>query len=143
MSIPTTSHTVEFPYTRSVGPIIGAFLDGLQQGKILGSRAAGRTLVPALEWDPNTGAPAEPDLVEVGPEGEITSWTWVAEPLATHPLDTPFAFALIKMDGADTSMVHVVDAPRDDVRTGARVRPRWRDEREGHIRDIEAFEVIT
>jgi uncharacterized protein len=143
MSIPTTSHTVEFPYTRSVGPIIGAFLDGLQQGKILGSRAAGRTLVPALEWDPNTGAPAEPDLVEVGPEGEITSWTWVAEPLATHPLDTPFAFALIKMDGADTSMVHVVDASRDDVRTGARVRPRWRDDREGHIRDIEAFEVIT
>jgi uncharacterized OB-fold protein len=142
MSIPTTSHTVEFPYTRSVGPIIGGFLDGLQHGKILGSRAAGRTLVPALEWDPNTGAPAEPDLVEVGPEGEITSWTWVQEPHPTHPLDTPFAFALIRMDGADTSMVHVVDAPYDDVRTGARVRPRWRAEREGHIRDIEAFEIV-
>ena len=102
MSIPTASHTVEFPYTRSVGPIIGAFLDGLQAGRILGSRAGGRTLCPALEYDPNTGAAAEPDLVEVGPEGEITSWTWVADPQHTHPLDRPFAFALIKLDGADT-----------------------------------------
>jgi uncharacterized OB-fold protein len=142
MSIPTVSHTVEFPYTRSVGPVIGAFLDGLQDARILGSRAGGRTLCPALEHDPDTGAAAEPDLVEVGPEGEITSWTWVEEPFHTHPLDTPFAFALIKLDGADTAMVHVVDADPSAVRTGARVRPRWREERQGHITDIEAFEVV-
>ena len=46
---------------------------------------------------------------EVGPEGVVTSWTWVDEPNPNHPLDRPFAFALIQLDGADTAMVHVVD----------------------------------
>jgi uncharacterized OB-fold protein len=29
------------------------------------------------------------------------------------------------------------------VRTGARVRPRWRDERTGYVTDIECYEVIA
>jgi uncharacterized OB-fold protein len=109
---------------------------------VLASRAGGKTLSPPLEYDPATGNSAEPELVEVGPEGEITSWTWVAEPNPNHPLDRPFAFALIKLDGADTAMVHVVDGPESGLRTGARVRPRWRAERTGYVTDIECYEVI-
>ncbi|MCU1378880.1 MAG: hypothetical protein JWN29_1863, partial [Acidimicrobiales bacterium] len=61
-------HTIEFPYTRSLGPIIGAFAEGLEQGRILASKAGGRVQCPPLEYDPHTGESAEPDLVEVGPE---------------------------------------------------------------------------
>ena len=143
MPAPLVKIDLEFPYTRSVGPVIGAYLDGLQERRLLASRARDRTLSPPLEYDPATGAAVEPELVEVGPEGVITSWTWVPEPNPNHPLDRPFAFALIRLDGADTAMVHVVDGPESALATGARVRPRWRDERTGYVTDIECFEVVA
>ena len=60
-----------------------------------------------------------------------------------HPVQVPFAFALIQVDGADTSMVHVVlaDSPAA-VSTGMRVAPRWRAERTGRIDDIEGWEAV-
>jgi uncharacterized OB-fold protein len=136
-------HTIEFPYTRSLGPIIGAFAEGLEQGRILASRAGGKVLCPPLEYDPYTGESAEPELVEVGPEGTVESWTYVPEPTRSHPSDGPFAFALIRLDGADTALVHAVDAAPGSLAVGTRVRPRWKDERTGLVTDIECFEVTT
>jgi uncharacterized OB-fold protein len=135
------SFTMELPYRRSVGPVVGAFLTGLRDGRIVGSRtAAGRVIVPPLEYDPDTGDPVD-EIVDVGSAGVVTSWTWIAEPLRKHPLDRPFAWALVQLDGADTSLVHALDAGDETtVRTGMRVRARWRDERQGHITDIECFE---
>ncbi len=64
----------------------------------------------------------------------------MAEPTRRHPLDHPFAFALIKLDGASTALVHAVDAGAiGAMRTGMRVVPRWREEPQGRITDIEAF----
>jgi uncharacterized OB-fold protein len=64
----------------------------------------------------------------------------VAAPTAQHPLDHPFAFALIRLDGASTALVHAVDAGSiEAMATGMRVAPRWRAERKGHITDVEAF----
>ena len=113
MPAPIVKIDLEFPYTRSVGPVIGAYLDGLEEGRLLASRAGDRTLSPPLEYDPATGRGARPELVEVGPDGVVTSWTWVDTPNPKHPLDRPFAFALVQLDGADTAMVHAVDGPRD------------------------------
>jgi uncharacterized OB-fold protein len=95
-----------------------------------------------VEYDPSTGEPIT-EMVEVGTAGVITSWSWVPSPRESEPLQTPHALALIKLDGADTSMLHVVDAPSPDVvSTGARVRIRWAAERTGMITDIEAFELV-
>jgi len=135
-----TTHTIEFPYTRTLGPVIGPFLTGLRDGRILGIRCRDRVLVPPQEYDPETGDALEPPLVEVGPAGTVETWAWVSEPTRKHPLDRPFAFALVKLDGADTAMVHAVDAGSiDAMRTGMRVTPRWRAERKGRIDDIECF----
>jgi hypothetical protein len=58
-----------------------------------------------------------------------------------QPLDRPFAFALIRLDGADTCLLHAVDvASADDMRTGMRVRARWAEAPVGEIRDIVCFE---
>ncbi len=96
--------------------------------------------MPPLEYDPNSGEPVADELVPVGPGGEVVSWTWVSDPTDRHPLDHPFAFALIKLDGASTSLVHVLDvASPGDVSTGMRVEPRWSPEPKGVITDIEAF----
>jgi len=137
----TVTSTLEFPYRRSLGTVVGGFVTGLKDHRILGIRNKnGDVLVPPSEYDPTTGDSLEGEFVEVGPGGEVTSWTWVPEPSSRHPLSQPFAFALIKLDGASTSLVHVVDV--GDIaamRTGMRVEPRWREEPQGLITDIEAF----
>jgi len=143
----TAQHVIEYPggYTRSVGPVIGRFLTGLRDGRLLAVRLAdGRVLVPPTEYDPATSATvaAEGDhWIEVGPRGTVQSFTWVSQPRkGKHSLDRPFAFALIRPDGADTAILHVVDCGRADaIRVGSRVAPRWRPERTGSITDIEAW----
>lgn len=137
----TAEITIRFPYKRSLGPVIGAFMTGLASQRLLGIRNGAQVMCPPLEWDPRTGTELQHDaLVEVGPAGTVVSWTWVPKPSAQHPLDRPFALALIRLDGADTCLTHAVDAGSlDAMSTGMRVAPRWRPERVGHITDIEAF----
>lgn len=135
---------IEYPFKRTTGPVIGAFLTGLREQVLVGSRAQdGRVIVPPAEFDPVSGDDLT-ELVEVGPAGEITTWAWVTSPHQKHPLDQPFAWALIRPDGADTSMLGAVAAPSiDSVRTGLRVEPVWADEREGHITDIAHWVLQT
>ena len=53
----------------------------------------------------------------------------------------PFAFAMVRLDGADTDLLHAVRVgSKDQMSTGMRVQVRWRGERVGDIRDIECFE---
>ncbi len=133
--------TLEFPYRRSLGPVIGGFARALAEERIVGVRTqAGDVLVPPTEHDPRTGESVRDGFVDVGPAGEVQSWTWVSEPTERHPIRRPFAFALIRLDGADTALVHAVDAEAIEVmRTGLRVVPMWRAERTGRITDIECF----
>ena len=132
---------LEFDYTRSVGPVVGRFLMGLLQRRIEGIRMSdGRVLVPPTEYDPLTSESLD-EFVEVGDAGEVVSWSWVQVPREKHPLDRPFAWALIRLDGADVPMLHAVDAGSESrMRSGGRGKVRWRAERVGHIRDIECFE---
>ena len=132
--------TIEYPFSRTTGPVIGAFLTGLRERVVIGIRGAdGRVLVPPQEYDPVTSESLD-ELVEVGQAGVVTTWAWT-EPRPYQPLDRPFAWALVRLDGADTAMLHAVDAGREDaMATGMRVRIRWRDEREGQITDIACFE---
>jgi uncharacterized protein len=135
-------HHLEYPYLRSVGPVIGAFLTGLRDGNILGVRSAsGTVIVPPTEYDPITGEDTG-EMVEVGPAGVVETWAWVPDPLPKHPHTTPFAWALIHLDGADTAMLHTVEVDGPDaLATGDRVVARFRPagERVGAISDIDAF----
>lgn len=133
---------VEFPFTRSLGPVQSAFLTGLRERTVLGVKTHdGRTLVPPVEYDPVTADEIR-DLVEVGATGTVTTWAWNHEPRRGQPLDTPFAWVLVKLDGADTALLHALDAPGPDtVRSGMRVRIRWAAERTGAITDIACFEA--
>jgi uncharacterized protein len=132
--------TITFPYRRSLGPVIGRFMTGLTEMRLVGIRSHQRVIVPPLEWDPDTGEELAHDFVEVGPAGTVSAWCWVESPTTQHPLSHPFAFGLITLDGADTALVHAIDAGTiDAMATGMRVAPRWRPERTGHISDIEAF----
>ena len=132
---------IEYPFSRTTGPVIGAFLTGLREQVIVGTKTSdGRVLVPPMEYDPTTGEAAT-EMVEVGPGGTVTTWAWVNQPRPKDPLDRPFAWALIRIDGAESALLHAVDAGEmSAMSTGMHVAPRWRAEREGHINDIECFE---
>ncbi|MFB8267250.1 Zn-ribbon domain-containing OB-fold protein [Streptomyces sp. NPDC055955] len=132
---------VEFPFTRSLGPVQSAFLTGLRERTVLGVKTTdGKVMVPPVEYDPVTADELR-DLVEVEPTGTVTTWAWNPEPRRGQPLDAPFAWVLVKFDGADTALLHALDAPGPDaVTSGMRVRVRWAAERTGAITDIACFE---
>src|SRR5947207_15675151 len=102
----TATWKLEFPYRRSVGPVIGAFLTALRDKRVIGVRAPdGRVLVPPFEYDPETGE-ALTELVDVASEGVVERAAWVTEPLRTHPRDRPFAWALVNLASPGTSLPH-------------------------------------
>lgn len=133
--------TLGYTYTRSTGPVVGRFLTGLRDRKIVGTRGSdGTVYVPPMEYDPVTAA-ALNEFVDVADTGVVVSWCWVSEPRAAHPFDRPFAWAMVKLDGADVPMVHAVDAgAAGAMSTGMRVRARWAVATVGFITDIECFE---
>ncbi|BBY81750.1 DNA-binding protein [Mycolicibacterium pulveris] len=131
---------LSFDYTRSVGPILSQFFTALRERRIVGVRGSdGRVHVPPAEFDPVTYERLT-EIVPVRPVGTVQSWTWQPAPLESQPLDRPFAWALIKLDGADTALLHAVDAGSPDaISTGARVSAHWVDEPVGAITDIAYF----
>jgi uncharacterized OB-fold protein len=135
---------IGFDYTRSLGPTLSRFMTALAERRILGARDSdGRVHAPPFEYDPVTFAPPG-DLVPVGTQGTVTSWSWMPRPLEGQPLAHPFAWALIRLDGADTAMLHAVDAgSAEAMRTGMRVQVQWADNPVGHIRDIACFEPLS
>ena len=136
---------LEFPYKHSTGEVIGRFLAGLkEQQTIWGRRAAGLgVVVPPLGYSEVDGSP-DGEWVAVKDAGVVTAVAVVQKPLAgLHPVDKPFAFVLVKLDGADTALPHVVTERLDDVKVGARVVAVWKPEgdRVGSLRDIACFRL--
>jgi len=119
----TAPFVLEYRYKRSCGPVLSRWLQGLAEGRIEGLRlASGRVLVPPREYDPDTGEDAGDDWVSVGPEGTVVSWT--------------AGWALVRLDGADTALLHRALGP---VESGQRVSVVWAEERRGHVEDIAGF----
>ena len=109
------SFDVGYTYQRLVGPVIGEFLTGLRDGKM--------------------------QFVALPSTGTVKTWNWVNQPRPNHLLKKPFAWALVQIDGADTSLLHMVDAgSKAAMKTGMKVKVRWAAERKGFITDIECFE---
>lgn len=137
-------HVLDYSYTRSTGPVLGAFLTGLRDRRVLGARCPdGRVLVPPQEYDPLTAEATEAELVPVAAEGVVTAWSWNPRPRPGQPLGRPFAWALVRLDGADTALLHGCDVASPALmRTGLRVRIRWAAERTGSIHDIACFTPV-
>lgn len=131
---------LEFTYTRTYGAVMGKFFTELKDQKVLGIKGSkGQVICPPLEYDPQT-AESLSEFVEVKDTGVVKTWSWVEQPMDKHPLQKPFAWVLVQLDGADTSLLHVLEADKAAVKTGMKVKIRWADARVGSIRDIACFE---
>lgn len=137
---------MQFPYKHSTGETIGRFLAGLREQKtIWGQRTKGQgVVVPPLGYSELDASPTG-DWVAVKDTGVVTAVAKVHQPIERlHPFSTPFAYVLIKPDGADTAMAHVVTDGLDRLAVGSRVRAEWAadEARAGTWRDIVCFRLL-
>lgn len=131
---------LDFTYTRTYGAVMSQFFTALKDQKVLGIKGSqGQVICPPLEYDPQT-ADSLSEFVELSDTGVVKTWSWVSQPLDKHPLQKPFAWVLVQIDGADTSMLHILDADKTAIKTGMKVKIRWAENRLGRIRDIACFE---
>ena len=135
---------IRLEYNYTPGTAKSRYLRALVEGRILGQRCPSchKVYVPPTGSCARCGVPT-PGEVDVSEAGTVTTFCVVNVPFAGQTIAVPYVSASVPLDGADTAMLHAVDAGDESrMRTGMRVRARWRLERVGHIRDIECFEPI-
>lgn len=110
--------TIRLPFTYAAGRSGSTFYHALQERQcILGSRcsACERVLAPVRSFCPTCGDAAL-EIVEIGPSGTLLAWT-----------ERPGKglFGLIRLDAADTAIVHRILSSPDSLSSGMRVRARF------------------
>lgn len=135
----------EFPVRHRYTPGVAgtAFFTALRdRGVLLGSRCevCSYTYVPARLFCERCFAELAADT-EVGPGGELVSFTIGFVGLEGEPLEDPETIGLVRLDGADSVLVHRVLDADEPLEIGERLEVvlRPEGEREGTILDIEGF----
>jgi len=136
---------LDLPFSYSAGRTASRFFVELRDHqRILGKRCprCNRVIVPAQLFCKECFLETD-EWVEVGPEGTLITFTIVYRKENHHPKETPLAYGIIKLDGADTSVIHLLE--QTDVAQlehGMRVRAVFSEKRKGHILDIKYFETV-
>ena len=132
---------IKIPYTWSTGETGTYFFTQLRDHrKIFGTRCGqcGKVRVPPRKNCPACFVPFK-EWFEVGPVGTLLSYTEARYDSAAHPDGRP-VYGLIKLDGADTSMLHLLfGVGEKDLKKGLKVRAVFKEERRGEILDILCF----
>ncbi len=131
------------PYLYLAGAVGSRFIVALRdEKKILGVRCdkCNKTFVPPRQTCERCFSVLTDNWVEVGPEGTVTGFTMVRYSEPYQPQEPPYVLGLIKLDGADTAIAHVVQGR--DVRCGIRVRAVFSEERQDNIQAISHFKAI-
>ena len=87
------------------------------------------------------------ELVPVSDQGELITYTVVSfgfvDPSTGKQKPVPYGYAVIKLDGADTYLLHFVDETDPaKLKAGARVKAVFEEERTGSMLDIKYFELL-
>ena len=140
----TLKGQIAVPYTWWVGETGSRFLLALRdERKILGNRCpeCGRVFVPPRKNCGQCYVDMD-DWVELADEGVVTAHTIVRFAYELQPAEPPFAYAVIKLDGADVGLVHLIKDGLELLKNGCRVKAVFREQRAGHILDIDSFRII-
>lgn len=125
---------IEIPFQYTAGPAMTRFLEGLKERTIIAGVCSqcGRSSVPPLSfcgrcWQPIT------TFTPLAGEGVLLSRTRAADGTT---------YGLIRLDGADSSMVHRLGPGEITAAAGSRVKPVWSGQRTASILDIEYFQLV-
>lgn len=134
------------PYQYFAGAVSSRFIVALRdEKKILAvcSARTGKTFVPPRQICDQTFERLDNHWAEVGPEGVVTGFTVIRYREPYQPKEPPYVLALIKLDHADTAIVHIVECgDPPGMRLGTRVRPIFSEERTDNILAIQHFEPV-
>ena len=131
----------EFDY--SYGRISQFFKELMENEKIMGTKCpkCGVVFCPPTSDCPKCWVTT--DWVEIGQKGILLHYTIIGLPPLWVKRRVPFTLGLIKLDGADTGLMHFVnETDKAKLRNGLRVKAVFAQERKGYITDIEHFEII-
>ncbi len=139
------------PYSYSTGKAASKFFKEIRDSKrLMGTKCpkCSRVFLPPRSF-------CEDDFVEINEwkevsnEGIVQAFTVTYQSFMGLP-DPPYAIALIKPNGSDTSMAHMlgeidlsdIQSLSERVKKGMRVRAVFRDIRKGSILDIKYFKPV-
>ena len=138
---------IQLDYEYTAGVSASRFLRGIARGKLLGQKCPvdGRVYFPSRGSCPQHAVPFDDeDVVELPDKGTVVTYSIVRVPSENIPLELPYITVQVLLDGADTVLMHVLDAPLEEVRMGLRVEAVWKpeDEWETSLRNILYFRSL-
>ena len=132
------------PYSYFAGRVGSKFLIAIRdEKKILGIKCnkCDKVFVPPRQTCDVCMEDIRDNWVDVQNTGEITNFTIVRYKDKHLPKDPPYILAMIRLEGADSSLVHVVEGiDLDKVKCGMKVKAVFAEETTNTIRDIDHFE---
>lgn len=137
-------YKIEVDFDYSYGRISKFFKELMDNKKIMGTKCTkcGIVFCPPTSDCPNCWVPTE--WREVGPRGTLLHYSIINLPARWMDREVPYTTGLIKLDGADTGLMHFVDeTDRAKLKNGLRVEAVFREERKGYITDIDCFKIIN
>jgi len=136
---------IKVPYTWQAGETASYYFTRLRdEKKILGKHCpkCDKVLVPPRKNCPFCTVPTD-QWVELSGQGAVDTFTIVRRDEPIQPMKPPFAYALIKLDGADTGFLHLLgEVDPESIKEGMRVEAVFAEERIGSPRDIAYFKPI-
>jgi uncharacterized OB-fold protein len=137
---------LKVPYTWHAGEYATFFYTELKDHKkIWGTKCpeCGKVYMPPRKSCPECFKQCR-EWVELGDTGTLLTYTVVrySEPLI-QPREPPYAYGIIKLDGADTAMVHFLgEVGLDKIKVGMRVKAVFNENPEGNYLDIKYFKPV-
>lgn len=119
---------ISLDYAYSAGQSASKFLRAIADGKLLGQRCPvdGRVYFPSRGACPMHGVTFSEETVELSDKGTIVTFSIVRVPSQNISLPLPYITVNVLLDGADTILIHVLDAKLEDVHMGLRVQAVWK-----------------
>lgn len=139
---------VDIPNTYSAGMVGSRFLIELRDNKkIMGIKCptCDRVYVPPRSTCKYCFGKLS-ELVEVSPKGTLLTYAIAHQPNLVQPLEPPIAYGIVRLDGADTGLVHMLgEVDPKQLKIGMKVKALFKvkKERQASILDIKYFKPLA
>jgi len=142
----TVEGKLALPYTYFAGRVGSTFITTIRdKKKILGVKCntCDKVFVPPRQTCERCLEKIQDNWVELKNTGEVVNFTVVRYDDKHLPRKAPFILAMIKLEGADTPMVHILEGiEANKVQKGLRVQAVFAEKTTNTILDIDHFEPV-
>ncbi|MBW2218473.1 MAG: Zn-ribbon domain-containing OB-fold protein [Deltaproteobacteria bacterium] len=142
----TIDGKLALPYSYFAGRVGSKFITTLRdEKKIMGVRCktCWKVFVPPRQTCEKCMEDIRDKWVDLGNSGELVNYTVVRYNDGHLPRKAPFVLAMIKLDGADTPIVHILEGIGfEKIEIGMKVKAVFAEETTNTILDIDHFEPV-